>query len=135
MAKLAGGEELAEPPTTVCPSCGAILAADQKTCPDCGVVKDKPALGALYRLVGFRQAAHKWMILLGFALMVASTSAASGAAVSDDAVDRQRAGTGRTNSPERRPFIWFGCFLLGVRRRFACWPGCWPGGGPMSWPG
>ena len=40
--ELAGGEETAEPPTTVCPSCGAILAADQKTCPDCGAVKGKP---------------------------------------------------------------------------------------------
>lgn len=68
----AGGEELAEPPTTVCPRCGAILAADQKTCPDCGSVKDKPVLGALFRLVHFAKPC-KWMLLLGFVLMVAST--------------------------------------------------------------
>lgn len=72
--ELAGEEELAELPTTVCPSCGAILAADQKTCPDCGSIKDKPALSALYRLVGFAKS-RKWMLLLGFSLMVASTVA------------------------------------------------------------
>jgi ATP-binding cassette, subfamily B, bacterial len=72
--ELAGGEELAEPPTTVCPSCGAILAADQKTCPDCGSIKDKPVLSSLYRLVSFA-APHKWMVLLGFVLMMASTLA------------------------------------------------------------
>ncbi len=70
----AGGEELSERPTRTCPGCGAILAADQKTCPDCGSAKEKPALGALYRLVGFAKS-RKWMILLGFALMVASSAA------------------------------------------------------------
>ena len=39
-------EERTESATTVCPSCGAILPADQATCPDCGSVKDKPAIGA-----------------------------------------------------------------------------------------
>jgi ATP-binding cassette subfamily B protein len=69
-----GGDEPSELPTMVCPSCGAILAADQKKCPDCGVVKGKPALGALYRVARFA-APHKWIVLLGFLLMVASSSA------------------------------------------------------------
>jgi ATP-binding cassette, subfamily B, bacterial len=68
----AEGDEAAEHPTTTCPSCGAILAADQKTCPDCGSIKEKPVLGALYRLVGFAKS-QKWMLLLGFLLMAAST--------------------------------------------------------------
>jgi ATP-binding cassette subfamily B protein len=70
----AGGDEPAESPTTVCPSCGAILAADQAKCPDCGLVKDKPALSSLYRLIGFAKSSQ-WLLLLGFALMVASTGA------------------------------------------------------------
>ena len=70
----AGGEEPAEAPTRVCPSCGAILAADQQKCPDCGLVKDKPALSSLYRLIGFAKSSQ-WLVLLGFALMVASTGA------------------------------------------------------------
>ena len=73
--ELSGGEETGEAPTTVCPSCGAILAASQANCPDCGVVKDKPLYSSLYRLVGFAKR-RKWMILLGFVLMVASSSAA-----------------------------------------------------------
>lgn len=59
----------------VCPSCGAILAAGQAKCPDCGSVGDQPTLGALYRLKDFAKP-HKWMVLLGFLLMVASSSAA-----------------------------------------------------------
>ena len=73
--ELSGGEETGEAPTTVCPSCGAILAAGQIGCPDCGSVADKHTFGALYRLVSFAKP-RKWMILLGFALMVASSSAA-----------------------------------------------------------
>ncbi len=72
--ELSGGEETGEPPTTVCPSCGAILAASQTTCPDCDVANGKPALGAIYRLAEFA-APHKWKILLGFMLMVASSAA------------------------------------------------------------
>ena len=67
--ELSGGEETGEPPTTVCPSCGAILAAGQAKCPDCGSVGGKPVLGDLYRLIGFAKP-HKWMVLLGFLLMI-----------------------------------------------------------------
>ncbi|MEN6407297.1 MAG: ABC transporter transmembrane domain-containing protein [Thermoguttaceae bacterium] len=67
------GEEPSEQPTTVCPSCGAILAADQKTCPDCGSLKDKPTLGSLYRLASFANK-HRGMVLLGFLLMVSSSA-------------------------------------------------------------
>jgi len=70
--ELAPGEEEAELPTTVCPSCGAILSADQKKCPDCGSVKDKPVASSLFRLTGFAKS-QKWMVLLGFSLMVASS--------------------------------------------------------------
>jgi ATP-binding cassette subfamily B protein len=71
--ELSGGDETGEAPTTVCPSCGAILAASQAKCPDCGSLGDKPAISALYRLVGFAKQ-RRWMILLGFLLMVASSS-------------------------------------------------------------
>ncbi len=67
-----GGEEEAELPTTVCPSCGAILSADQKNCPDCGSIKDKPVASSLFRLTEFARS-QKWMVLLGFLLMVASS--------------------------------------------------------------
>jgi ATP-binding cassette, subfamily B, bacterial len=73
--ELSGGDETGEAPTTVCPSCGAILAAAQVKCPDCGSVGDKPTIGALYRLAAFAKP-RKWMILLGFVLMVASSSVA-----------------------------------------------------------
>jgi ATP-binding cassette, subfamily B, bacterial len=73
--EMSGGEEIGEAPTTVCPSCGAILAASQVKCPDCGSVGDKPTISALYRLATFAKQ-RKWMILLGFLLMVASSSVA-----------------------------------------------------------
>ena len=73
--ELSGGDETGEAPTTVCPSCGAILAAGQITCPDCGLAGDKPAYSALYRLAAFARP-HKWMVLFGFLLMVASSGAA-----------------------------------------------------------
>ena len=69
----AGGEELAEP-ATVCPSCGAILAADQRTCPDCGRSKDKPAVEFALPVDRLRQA-RAVDDSVGFVLMVASTSA------------------------------------------------------------
>ncbi len=66
----ANGDEPGESPTTVCPSCGAILASDQKTCPDCGSISGKPGLSALYRLTGIAKP-HKGMVLFGFLLMLA----------------------------------------------------------------
>ncbi|MEN6458458.1 MAG: ABC transporter transmembrane domain-containing protein [Thermoguttaceae bacterium] len=72
--EISGAEELPEPATKVCPSCGAVLAADQTHCPDCGSVREKRAVNALYRLVGFAKP-RIWVVLLGFALMVASSSA------------------------------------------------------------
>jgi ATP-binding cassette subfamily B protein len=71
--ELAGGDETGDAPTTVCPSCGAILAASQLTCPDCGAAKDKPVFSSLGRLASFAKS-RKWPILLGFALMVASSA-------------------------------------------------------------
>ena len=69
------GEEAAELPATVCPSCGAILAADQKTVAGLRIRQGQAGhSAALYRLVGFAKA-RKWMLLLGFALMVGSTVA------------------------------------------------------------
>jgi ATP-binding cassette, subfamily B, bacterial len=73
--ELSGGGETDEPPTIICPSCGAVLAAGQVTCPDCGSTRDQPSLSALYRLAEFAKP-RKWMILLGFVLMVATSSAA-----------------------------------------------------------
>jgi ATP-binding cassette, subfamily B, bacterial len=75
LGELSGGDETGDAPTIVCPSCGAVLAIGQAKCPDCGSAGDKPTLGALYRLKDFATP-HKWMVLLGFLLMVASSSAA-----------------------------------------------------------
>lgn len=72
--ELNGEEEFTEPPTTACPSCGAILAVDQKTCPDCEAIKDKTASRSLYRLIGFAKP-RALMILLGFLLTLAGTTA------------------------------------------------------------
>jgi ATP-binding cassette, subfamily B, bacterial len=73
--ELAGEEELAELPTTACPSCGAILASEQRNCPDCGSLKDKPVASSLYRLIGFAKP-RAWVILLGFLLTFAGSLAA-----------------------------------------------------------
>ncbi len=72
--KAASVEETEESATTVCPSCGAILATDQGACPDCESAKSKPPVRSLYRLIGFAKT-RKWMVLLGLALMVASSAA------------------------------------------------------------
>ncbi|MEN6450545.1 MAG: ABC transporter transmembrane domain-containing protein [Thermoguttaceae bacterium] len=69
-----GHEERAEPVSRVCPSCGAILAPDQESCPDCSAVKERPVVNSLFRLLGFARP-RMWMILLGLGLMIASSSA------------------------------------------------------------
>jgi ATP-binding cassette, subfamily B, bacterial len=73
--ELGNGDEPPEMPTVVCPGCGAVLAADQKDCPDCGAVQGKPAFSAIYRLFGFAKP-HRWIALFGFLLMLASSIAA-----------------------------------------------------------
>lgn len=72
--KAASAEETEESATTVCPSCGAILAADQGACPDCELAKSKPPPRSLYRLFEFAKP-RMGVILLGFTLMMAGTSA------------------------------------------------------------
>jgi len=58
--------------TTVCPSCGAVLDADEAECPHCKPAAAAPSRYVLLRLAGF---ARPWMpvILLGFCLTMAST--------------------------------------------------------------
>lgn len=73
--ELLGEEEPSEPPTVICPSCGAILAATQQGCPECGGAKEKPVFSSLSRLASFATP-RKWMLLLGFILMVASSGTA-----------------------------------------------------------
>jgi ATP-binding cassette subfamily B protein len=67
-------EEPAEPPTTTCPTCGAVLAVDQAVCPECGSGQQKPSARHLLRLVWFARS-RKWIVLLGLALMIASSGA------------------------------------------------------------
>ena len=83
--ELSGEEELAELPTTVCPSCGAIRAADQHICPDCSSVKDKPVVSSLYRLFSFAKP-RTWMILLRVPADGGQHDGRAGAAVPDRAV-------------------------------------------------
>ena len=67
--KTTGENEGEESVPTVCPSCGALLAADQGTCPDCDMAQAKPPVSSLFRLIGFVKT-RKWMVLIGLALMV-----------------------------------------------------------------
>lgn len=69
-----GVEKLAAVEVT-CPSCGIVLPAGQGTCPECDTEKARPSIGSLYRLAAFASP-HKWTVLLGFVLMVASSTAA-----------------------------------------------------------
>jgi len=59
---------------TTCPSCGAVLAAEQRTCPDCEAAAAKPPVRSLYRLIQFARP-RLGVILLGFVLMLSSTYA------------------------------------------------------------
>ena len=69
-----GVEKLAAVQVT-CPSCGIVLPAGQGTCPECDTEKARPNIGSLYRLAAFASP-HKWVVLFGFVLMVASSSTA-----------------------------------------------------------
>jgi ATP-binding cassette subfamily B protein len=73
-AQRPGEANLGHSPARICPSCGAVLTAEQRACPACGSPPNKPPLSSLGRLIGFARP-RAWMIALGFALMVASTSA------------------------------------------------------------
>ena len=72
--ELPEGEPHGEAPTRICPSCGAILATEQGACPDCETAKNKPPARSLSRLIDFARP-RKWLVLFGFLLMAASTSA------------------------------------------------------------
>jgi ATP-binding cassette subfamily B protein len=59
--------------TTVCPSCGAVITAEDGACPSCSVALAPRAIASLYRLITFAKPRGK-MILLGFLLTVAGTA-------------------------------------------------------------
>jgi ATP-binding cassette subfamily B protein len=58
----------------VCPSCGALLADDQSTCPACVPTSAAKAASSLLKLSRFARA-RGWMIALGFVLTLSSTAA------------------------------------------------------------
>jgi ATP-binding cassette subfamily B protein len=67
-------EESSESLAAVCPSCGALLAPDQSTCPECDAAKAKSPVQALSRLIGFARPRAP-VIVFGFVLMLAGTAA------------------------------------------------------------
>ncbi|MBN2580929.1 MAG: ATP-binding cassette domain-containing protein [Pirellulales bacterium] len=71
--EVAAEEESAEASETYCPSCGALLAPDQETCPECEAAKAKPAVQSLTRLWRFTRP-RLGMFSLGFFLMLLSTA-------------------------------------------------------------
>ncbi len=60
---------------TVCPSCGALLPADDPVCQTCKPSAQLPPAQSLFRLLRFARP-HKWWILLGLVLMVLGQLAA-----------------------------------------------------------
>ncbi len=62
------------PAKSVCPSCGAEMAATDDQCPACAADSKPPTLSSLTRLVAFARP-RAAMIALGFLLTLASTSA------------------------------------------------------------
>jgi ATP-binding cassette subfamily B protein len=73
-ATLTRGLSPEESKTTICPSCGAVLDADQVECPACKPEVAEPSRFVLLRLVRF---ARPWMpvVLLAFALTLAAHGA------------------------------------------------------------
>jgi ATP-binding cassette, subfamily B, bacterial len=67
-------EDSSELLAAVCPSCGALLAPEQTTCPECEAAKAKPPMQALSRLIGFARP-RAAVIIFGFTLMLCSTAA------------------------------------------------------------
>jgi ATP-binding cassette, subfamily B, bacterial len=57
----------------VCPSCGALLAPEQLTCPECEAAKGKPPMQSLSRLFSFAKP-RAFVVTLGFILTVSSTA-------------------------------------------------------------
>jgi ATP-binding cassette subfamily B protein len=62
------------PAKSVCPSCGAEMAATDDHCPACAADTRPPTLSSLFRLIGFARP-RAAMIVLGFLLTLASTTA------------------------------------------------------------
>ena len=60
-------EDSSESLGAVCPSCGAILAPEQTTCPECDAAKAKPPMQALSRLIGFAKPRAP-IIIFGFVI-------------------------------------------------------------------
>jgi ATP-binding cassette subfamily B protein len=63
------------PTMAVCPSCGAIIDADDGRCASCAAGPSKPSLSALFRLATFSRP-RAGLIVLGFLLTLAATSLA-----------------------------------------------------------
>ncbi len=59
---------------SVCPSCGAVMAAEGERCAACAPAVRDESFSALYRLTAFARP-HLGMIALGFVLTLASTAA------------------------------------------------------------
>ncbi len=71
-ARQGGGPE---PVDSVCPSCGAAVRSEDGQCPACSPEPVAPTVSALFRLFRFSRC-HAALILLGFLLTAASTTAA-----------------------------------------------------------
>ena len=67
-------EESTETIGAVCPSCGALLAPEQTTCPECETAKAKPPILSLSRLIVFAKP-RAFIVSLGLLLTFASTAA------------------------------------------------------------
>src|SRR5262249_17980452 len=59
---------------SVCPSCGAAVGPDAGCCPACAASQTAPSASSLLRLTRFGRS-RAWMILLGFLLTLAGTTA------------------------------------------------------------
>ncbi len=66
-----GGEQ---PAAAVCPSCGAVINADDGRCKACAAGPAKPSVSALFRLATFSRR-RAGLIVLGFILTLAATAA------------------------------------------------------------
>jgi ATP-binding cassette subfamily B protein len=60
--------------TSICPSCGAPITAEDGRCPACTPRAVQPAMSALFRLAGFSRG-HLRLVILGFLLTLGGTAA------------------------------------------------------------